>query len=89
MKHVIIITNAPAMPKFTTEDLLQFLYDEMSAEQMKEMQTALQTDWALKQKYQVLQEAHDKLNRVKLSSPRNKTIAALVQYAEESIHQHK
>ena len=77
------------MPKFTTEDLLLFLYDEMSAEQHKEMETALQEDWALAQKYQVLKEAHDKLNRIKLASPRSKTIANIMQYAEERIHQHK
>jgi hypothetical protein len=77
------------MPKFTTEDLLLFLYDEMSAEQKKEMEAAIQTDWALSQKYQVLKEAHDRLKNKKLLSPRSKTIAAIMQYAEESIHQHK
>lgn len=77
------------MPKFTTEDLLLFLYDEMSAEQHKEMEAALQEDWALAQKYQVLKEAHKRLKNVKLASPRSKTIAAIMQYAEESIHQHK
>jgi len=77
------------MPKFTTEDLLLFLYDEMSAEQKKEVEAALQTDWALSQKYQVLKEAHNKLKNIKHVSPRNKTISAILQYAEESIHQHK
>ena len=77
------------MPKFTTEDLLLFLYDEMSPEQKKEMEAALHADWALAQKYQVLQEAYEKLKRIKLASPRSKTIAAIMQYAEESIHQHK
>lgn len=77
------------MPKFTTEDLLLFLYNEMSAEQTKEMEAAIQTDWALAQKYQVLKEAYDRLKSVKLSSPRSKTIASIMQYAEESIHQHK
>jgi anti-sigma factor RsiW len=77
------------MPKFTTEDLLLFLYDEMSAERKREMEAILQTDWALAQKYQVLKEAHDRLKSIKLASPRSKTIAAIMQYAEESIHQHK
>ena len=77
------------MPKFTTEDLLLFLYDEMSTEQKKEIEAAMQTDWALAQKYLVLKEAHDRLNIKKLASPRSKTIAAIMQYAEESIHQHK
>ena len=77
------------MPKFTTEDLLLFLYDEMKVDQKKELEAALQTDWALSQKYQVLKEAHDKLNNIKITAPRSKTIAAIMQYAEESIHQHK
>ena len=77
------------MPKFTTEDLLLFLYDEMSAEQKKEIEATIQTDWALSQKYQVLKEAHDRLKNKKLASPRSKTITAIMQYAEESIHQHK
>ena len=77
------------MPKFTTEDLLLFLYDEMSAEQRKEMENALQTDWALNQKYLLLKEAQDRFKSIKLASPRSKTIASIMQYAEESIHQHK
>jgi hypothetical protein len=77
------------MPKFTTEDLLLFLYDEMSTEQKKEMEATLQNDWALAQKYQVLKEAHDRLKSIKLASPRSKTVSAIMQYAEESIHQHK
>jgi hypothetical protein len=74
------------MPKFTTEDLLLFLYDEMSAEQKKEIEAALRSDWALSQKFQVLKEAHEKLNKIKLASPRSNTIASIMQYAEESIH---
>jgi hypothetical protein len=74
------------MPKFTTEDLLSFLYDEISIEKKKEIEDALQTDWALSQKYLVLKEARAKLSKIKLASPRTKTIAAIMQYAEESIH---
>lgn len=77
------------MPKFTTEDLLLFLYDEMSVEQKREMEAALLNDWALAQKLQVLQEAYRKVNKIKLASPRAKTISAIMQYAEESIQQHK
>ena len=77
------------MPKFTTEDLLLFLYDEMKADQKKELEVALQTDWALAQKYQVLKESHNTLSSIKPASPRTKTITAIMQYAEESVHQHK
>lgn len=77
------------MPKFTTEDLLLFLYDEMSMERKKEIEAAMHSDWALSQKYQVLKEAHDRFKSIKLASPRSKTIADIMQYAEQSIHQHK
>jgi penicillin V acylase-like amidase (Ntn superfamily) len=73
------------MPKFTTEDLLLYLYDEMSTEHKKELQATLQADWALEQKYQVLKEAYEKLKSIKLSSPRSKTVASIMQYAGESI----
>lgn len=74
------------MPNFTTEDLLLYLYDEMSAQQKNELQAALEKDWALQQKYQVLLEAKNRILKGKLSSPRPKTLASIMQYAEASVH---
>lgn len=74
------------MPKFTTEDLLLYLYNEMNAEQKSEIEAALLSDWALEQKYQVLKESRKSLNRINPISPRSQTIAAIMQYAQESVH---
>ncbi len=74
------------MPKFTTEDLLLYLYDEMSAAQKSELEMALLNDWALEQKYQVLKESRSSLNRIQTASPRSQTLAAILQYAGDRVH---
>lgn len=74
------------MPNFTTEDLLVYLYEEMEPAQAQELETALQTDWALHQKYQVLIEAQTNLNTYSLSSPRAASVNRILVYAEESLH---
>ena len=82
----MFISQPHAMPDFTTEDLLLYLYDEMNADQSHQLQTALETDWALKQKYLVLQEATGSLNNTKVLSPRSQTINSILKYAENSLH---
>ncbi len=44
------------MPNFTTDDLLLYLYGELDTKQVILIENALQTDWALQQKLQVLKE---------------------------------
>ena len=74
------------MPNFTTEDLLVYIYEEMEPEQSNELASVLASDWALRQKYQVLIEAQGTLNGVKLSSPRIATINKILSYAESKVH---
>ena len=74
------------MPNFTTEDLLVYLYEEMEPAQAQELETALQSDWALRQKYGVLQEAQATLDTYPLSSPRSASISRILGYAEASLH---
>ena len=74
------------MPNFTTEDLLVYLYDEMDAENACELETALQSDWALQQKFDVLKEAQQHLNEIPVVSPRLATVASILGYAEASLH---
>ncbi len=73
------------MPNFTTEDLLLYIYDELEPKQSDLLNLALQTDWALKQKYQILREANEKLFKIKLLSPRNKSITSIVKYAKTAM----
>lgn len=74
------------MPNFTTDDLLLFLYGELSAADTLALQTALTKDWALQQKLQVLQESMDSLDKTTHSKPRSQTIENLIHYAELTQH---
>ena len=74
------------MPNFTTEDLLVYMYNEMEPGQSTQLELALQTDWALKQKYLVLKEAERTLQQTPLRSPRVITIDAILRYAEKNLH---
>ena len=78
--------NTSAMPNFTTEDLLEYMYDEMEPLHSAQLEEALQNDWALKQKYGVLREAQQKLQETPLRSPRMATVAAILRYAEKNLH---
>lgn len=69
------------MTNFTTEDLLMFLYDELSPMKRKQIEEALQQNWALREKLQVLREAAARLSKCKLKSPTDKTVGLLLNYA--------
>lgn len=70
------------MPNFTTEDLLVYMYNEMESEKSIELEQALQSDWALQQKFTVLIEAQEKLYQTPLCSPRATTVSNILRYAE-------
>ena len=72
------------MPNFTTDDLLLYLYGELQSQQVRMLENALQKDWALQQKLQVLQESVDQLDHFSLQKPRTQTLEAIKQYAELS-----
>ncbi len=74
------------MPNFTTEDLLVYMYEEMEEDQSAQLELALQTDWALKQKYLVLMGSEQKLQQTPLRSPRVATVNAILRYAEKNMH---
>lgn len=75
------------MHNFTTEDLLQYLYNETSAEKTSAIKLALETDWSLLEKMDILKASHNELNSVKLMSPSNKTLENIFAYAEKSIEE--
>ncbi len=69
------------MPNFTTEDLLLFMYNEMSDQEKAALEQELQNNWALREKLQVLKESEKSLEKVKMQAPRTKTIDAIMDYA--------
>jgi len=49
------------MHNFTPEDLLQYLYNETSPAQTAQIKAALETDWSLREKFEVITSAQKRL----------------------------
>lgn len=73
------------MHTFTMGDLLQFLYNETSQEKTAAIKEALQQDWSLREKTNILTCTHAELNKVELLSPRQQSLDTIMRYAEKSI----
>lgn len=76
--------NLP-MHSFTLEDLVQYMYNEASAEKATAIKAALETDWELREKYDVIMSAQTRLETLDLSSPRKKAIDNILLYADKSV----
>ncbi len=72
------------MTLFTPEDLLLYLYKESSPELTAAIETALQEDWTLRDKMQVLQSSVDELDKV-IVSPRMEVVIKIINYAREAV----
>ncbi|WP_276480684.1 hypothetical protein [Paraflavitalea pollutisoli] len=69
---------------FTPEELIQYLYNETSPEKTAAIETALQEDWTLREKLEVLKTSVKSLNRI-VESPRPQVILNILNYARESV----
>lgn len=74
------------MHSFTQEDILQYLYKETSIEKTAAIKAALLNDWNLRENFNLLSSAHEKLEVIKLS-PRKQTIDNILSYAEKGIEE--
>lgn len=72
------------MQNFTPEDLLLYLYNETSTEKTVQIKAALQTDWSLREKFEVIAAAQQQLEPIKMA-PRQQTIDSILQYAEKAV----
>lgn len=72
------------MHNFTPEDLVQYLYQETSPSKTAEIKAALETDWSLREKLEVMKSAQAKLEPVNFS-PREETIANIMEHADKSL----
>lgn len=70
------------MINFTPEDLVLYLYKETSAEQTIAIEKALQADWTLREKIQVLKTSLERLDRL-IEAPRTEVILNILKYARE------
>jgi len=72
------------MHSFTQEDLVQYLYKETSTEKTVLMKAALETDWILREKFEVISAASVSLEKLELS-PRKIAIDNILNYAKRSV----
>ena len=70
------------MTNFTPEDLLLYLYKETSAEQTEAIEKALQTDWTLREKLNVLKASMQRLDKITVS-PRTELVLNVLNHARE------
>lgn len=71
------------MVNYTTEDLIQYLYQETTEEQTKAIEKALETDWSLQEQYTALKDSKQELDKL-VKSPRQQSIEAILNYASTS-----
>ena len=71
------------MTLFTPEDLVMYLYHESTPEKTAAIEVALQNDWTLREKLEVLQKAVTTLDQT-LVSPRTESVLNVLNYARET-----
>ena len=72
--------NGLLMTKFTPEDLLLYLYKETSLQQTAEIEEALQSDWALREKLAVLRASMQRLDKL-VVAPRTEVVLNVLNQA--------
>lgn len=74
------------MQKFNLEDLVQYLYNEISEEKRLAMDSALETDFELREKLNVMSQASKRLDALSFA-PRKKTIEHIMEYAGKNLEE--
>jgi len=69
------------MPNFTPEDLLLYQAGELDDAKREVLSEELISNWALREKFNVLKDAFARLNTMKMQSPRTQTINTIMRYA--------
>ena len=69
---------------FTPEELIQYLYKETSPARTAQIEEALQHDWTLREKLEVLRNTLQVIDRP-LESPRTEAVMNVLNYARESV----
>ncbi len=81
-------SNASNLPmhNFTSEDLLLYIYGETSREKTELIHTALQSDWNLQEKLELLKASVEDLSTLSFS-PSAKTVDRIMKYAEKPVEE--
>jgi hypothetical protein len=72
--------NGLLMSNYTPEDLLEYHYKELNAEQYQALTEELKQNWALRQKLAVIREAAKRLDK-SIEKPRQEVVASILKYA--------
>ncbi|HSC54869.1 MAG TPA: hypothetical protein VLC98_14650 [Phnomibacter sp.] len=67
------------MSNFTPEQLIAYHYNELTLSERERLQSEMETNWPLLEKYRVIQDAAKSLDKA-LTSPRNQTVQTIVDY---------
>lgn len=70
------------MHNYTPEDLILYLYKETSPEATTAIEKALEEDWTLKEKFNVLKTSMERLNSITVS-PRTEVILNVLRHARK------
>lgn len=70
------------MTNFTPEDLLLYLYKETSHQQTQAIENALEKDWTLREKMNVLKASMQRLDKI-IISPRTEVVLNVLNHARE------
>lgn len=68
------------MDIYTQENMIRFLYKETTAEESAAIQLALDTNWAFRERFEILKNAMEGLNTIS-ASPRASVVQSLLNYA--------
>ena len=72
------------MTNFTPEDLLLYLYKETSIKKTAAIEKALQKDWTLREKLNVLKASMVRLDKITLA-PRTEVVLNVINHAREQV----
>jgi hypothetical protein len=72
------------MSNFTPDDLLLYLYNESTPQQTAAIKAALETDWTLREKLEVLKDSSKSLDKP-LKSPSRRSLANIMAYAQDAV----
>jgi predicted nucleic acid-binding protein len=73
------------MAIITQDELLQYLYKETSAEKTAYIMQELSTDAALKERFDVIAAAKERLEKLKLLTPDNRSLERIFQHSEKEM----
>jgi hypothetical protein len=74
------------MRTYTSDDLLLYHYGEASNELQMELETALETDWSLRERMEMLRASIEDLNQLQFA-PNRQSLDRILAYGRESIGQ--